>query len=334
MNVAQQQRAMSGQLGIEAGMGMDQGNLARAMLEVMKAVQYVEKRGRNDFHNYNYAMESDVVAAIRKGMIDNDLVLLPRAYFTNGGSPNVVDENGLTHVSVEFTLIHAPSGERANISFPGSGSDKNRNGVGDKGVYKALTGAYKYALLKVFLVETGDDPERHERDEEEITAPPQRPPLPPRTPPDEPDRDPNEDDPRTDRERREDDRDPDDDDRSRERDSRDDGEGPAIKGMTAAEARELIVKLKDPVTPIFREPAMGDEPGHKWEIVEETFRQFVALHESYGSLKSFYEENIRILSIMEREAPKRKRRVDGYFNAQKKYLAYRDKDQADMKGKH
>jgi hypothetical protein len=31
--------------------------------------------------------------------------------------------------------------------------------VGDKGIYKAITGANKYALLKPFLLETGDDPE-------------------------------------------------------------------------------------------------------------------------------------------------------------------------------
>ena len=42
----------------------------------------------------------------------------------------------------------------------GSGNDRSRSGaVGDKGIYKAITGANKYALLKTFLLETGDDPE-------------------------------------------------------------------------------------------------------------------------------------------------------------------------------
>ena len=37
--------------------------------------------------------------------------------------------------------------------------DRNKNGVGDKGIYKAITGANKYALLKLLQLATGDDPE-------------------------------------------------------------------------------------------------------------------------------------------------------------------------------
>ena len=32
--------------------------------------------------------------------------------------------------------------------------------VGDKGVYKAITGAVKYIFMKNFLIPTGDDPEK------------------------------------------------------------------------------------------------------------------------------------------------------------------------------
>jgi hypothetical protein len=49
----------------------------------------------------------------------------------------------------------------------GSGNDKNSKGVGDKGIYKALTGASKYALLKTFMMETGDDPEVPNQQEKE-----------------------------------------------------------------------------------------------------------------------------------------------------------------------
>ncbi len=45
------------------------------------------------------------------------------------------------------------------FSGAGAGNDRNKNGVGDKGTYKAITGATKYALMKTFLLETGDDPE-------------------------------------------------------------------------------------------------------------------------------------------------------------------------------
>src|SRR5574340_328981 len=39
----------------------------------------------------------------------------------------------------------------------GEGQDR-----GDKATYKAMTGATKYALLKLFLIPTGDDPEKDE----------------------------------------------------------------------------------------------------------------------------------------------------------------------------
>jgi hypothetical protein len=34
--------------------------------------------------------------------------------------------------------------------------------AGDKGPYKAMTGAQKYALMKTFMIPTGDDPEADE----------------------------------------------------------------------------------------------------------------------------------------------------------------------------
>jgi hypothetical protein len=49
----------------------------------------------------------------------------------------------------------------------GTGNDKNKNGVGDKGTYKALTGANKYLLFKLFQIETGDDPEKDGDEERE-----------------------------------------------------------------------------------------------------------------------------------------------------------------------
>jgi hypothetical protein len=41
----------------------------------------------------------------------------------------------------------------------GSGNDRSSKGVGDKGIYKALTGCNKYAYLKALGLATGDDPE-------------------------------------------------------------------------------------------------------------------------------------------------------------------------------
>ncbi len=52
-------------------------------------------------------------------------------------------------------LLDVDSGESHVSTAYGQGQDK-----GDKGVYKAATGAEKYFLLKTFLIATGDDAEK------------------------------------------------------------------------------------------------------------------------------------------------------------------------------
>lgn len=119
----------------------------------MESTSSVEKRGRNDFHKYDYATEADVIAAIRPHMVKNGLILVPHVDTVNN------DSNGNTNIVVSYRLYHT-SGEFLEFNIPASGNDRNsRGGVGDKGIYKALTGASKYAMLKVFCMATGDDPE-------------------------------------------------------------------------------------------------------------------------------------------------------------------------------
>jgi hypothetical protein len=62
---------------------------------------------------------------------------------------------------MDYSLAHV-SGEiwPKPIRIPGCGNDKNsKGGIGDKGTYKALTGANKYLLFKLYQIATGDDPE-------------------------------------------------------------------------------------------------------------------------------------------------------------------------------
>lgn len=118
----------------------------------MKEVGYVQKDGKNEFHGYKYASEANLIAALRPAMIEAGLILIPSVTHVSH------DEYGNTHVMMNFTLMDE-EGAMYTFSGAGSGNDRNKNGVGDKGTYKAITGATKYALMKTFLLETGDDPE-------------------------------------------------------------------------------------------------------------------------------------------------------------------------------
>jgi hypothetical protein len=125
----------------------EQKNIFSKIAKVMSQVNRVPKNGYNSFHKYNYATESDLTESIRPILLEAGL-----AFFSN-----VVEqerEGEFTKVKMEFTLADIETGEVLKSTYWGEGQDK-----GDKGLYKAYTGATKYFLMKTFLIPTGDDPE-------------------------------------------------------------------------------------------------------------------------------------------------------------------------------
>ena len=127
---------------------------------MMRDVGYVQKAGHNDFQNYKYATEADAIAALRPAMIKHGLCMIPSVESVEQ------DEWGNTNVLMHYRILDE-EGNFLSFRAAGSGNDKNSKGVGDKGIYKALTGASKYALLKTFMMETGDDPEVPSQQEKE-----------------------------------------------------------------------------------------------------------------------------------------------------------------------
>ena len=139
---------------ITVGLLSGVSNIVTKMLQVMEEVAYVQKDKRNEFQHYNYASESAAIAAIRPALIKAGLFMLPSV------EKMWLDDRGNTHVEMLYRIFDS-SGDYIQFKAVGSGQDKS----GDKGVYKALTGASKYALLKTFMLETGDDPEVPREDE-------------------------------------------------------------------------------------------------------------------------------------------------------------------------
>lgn len=122
-------------------------NLLKKLHKIISEDLYVEKKGYNDRQNYSFAREADVLEAVRKKFTENNLLLL-----TTTLDSHKVEK--LTTVTVEFTIVDLDSGESHTSMFEGQGMDG-----GDKGVYKAYTGAKKYFFLNTFMIATGDDPE-------------------------------------------------------------------------------------------------------------------------------------------------------------------------------
>lgn len=123
------------------------------ILEVQKEVDSIPKSGYNAFNKYKYCTEADVLS-VKALMNKHGLVAFPDVVgyetLTRGDSIQVIQH-------VEYTVVDVESGEQITCKVLGQGEDK-----GDKGSYKAATGANKYFYLKFTGAPTGDDPEKED----------------------------------------------------------------------------------------------------------------------------------------------------------------------------
>ena len=136
-------------------------NLAKAVIEVMKAVKGIDKTmtigtGQN---SYKGVPDQEVKKIIGDAMAKNGLCILPTKVTPTtkidrwegldyNGKPKMM-QSIFTEVVSEYLLLHE-SGESMTLSGYGHGIDSQ-----DKGAGKATTYALKYALLYSFLVPTG-----------------------------------------------------------------------------------------------------------------------------------------------------------------------------------
>jgi hypothetical protein len=123
--------------------------LVQKLIWIMSQVERIPKNGENKFHKYKYALESDVKDACRKYMADAGVLMT----FAVNGTEQIRDD--IVRVFSTIKFYDAETSEYIEFDMAGDGQDKN-----DKGIYKAITGSTKYALMSTFLIPTGDDPEK------------------------------------------------------------------------------------------------------------------------------------------------------------------------------
>lgn len=150
-------------------------NLYQRIREVMREVEYLNKDkqvGDGGF-SYKAVSEESVTGTIREKMIKHGLAMMPVGQVHKHeelprtdkyGKPSVL---ALSTVDVTYKLVNvdAPD-EYVLIVSSGTGVDSQ-----DKGVGKAMTYAMKYALLRAFMVPTGNDPDSVHNDVLERNAP-------------------------------------------------------------------------------------------------------------------------------------------------------------------
>lgn len=130
---------------------MDNQPLKIKLNTIQSEIKKLQKEGYNNFHKYKYLAESQITELFKDLFATHGVIFNVSAEII---SQTIIDGNILTHVRVKYSFKDIHSNEEITGAMDGQGIDK-----GDKGVYKAITGAVKYIFMKNFLIPTGDDPE-------------------------------------------------------------------------------------------------------------------------------------------------------------------------------
>lgn len=116
--------------------------------KIMSEVGVLDKDKKNTFHNYEYLSESAIKKAIQPLLIKHGVLFT--ISLDTAHQPN----DKITYANLKYRFADIDTGQELIGDFVGTGEDK-----GDKGLYKAITGAIKYILTTTFLIPTNDDPE-------------------------------------------------------------------------------------------------------------------------------------------------------------------------------
>lgn len=139
--------------------------LREKLVNVYEKIDHIEKAGDNQRQGYSYVRAADVLHAIRKAF--SELGIYAQTNYELLGTYDIkTNKGGVMHaatVKVSIVLYDADSTETIAVSGLGDGADS-----GDKGIYKAQTGATKNALRNAFLIPDEADPEADERVDERV----------------------------------------------------------------------------------------------------------------------------------------------------------------------
>lgn len=151
--------------------------LVNKLAEVMAEIDHVEKRGRNESQSYDYVKAADLANIVRKKLASRKVMMLSSVeeatHFQVERPPDAQGNQRSpmlgVHIKVKYTFHDGETGEQLSFNGFGTGLD-----TGDKAIYKAHTGALKYALRNAFLVpDEKGDPEADEKVDKEVEAVPQ-----------------------------------------------------------------------------------------------------------------------------------------------------------------
>ena len=126
-------------------------NLHQKMLEVMKAIEYLNKDDAVKYGTTSYRAMSEekVTTTVRAELIKQGIVVFPI-------KQDVVKDGNITTTNTIYRMVNVDDpNDFVELASSGQGADTQ-----DKGVGKAMTYSFKYLLLRTFAIPTGEDPDK------------------------------------------------------------------------------------------------------------------------------------------------------------------------------
>lgn len=121
-----------------------------AMLAVMRSVTSIGKSDFNDFHKFSFRGIDTVLDKVGPAFREHGILTLPEllSISTEAVKSSKDKPMRLTTVTVKYTFV-GPSGDRVETTVPGEAWDSE-----DKGSSKAMSVAYRTALIQVLSIPT------------------------------------------------------------------------------------------------------------------------------------------------------------------------------------
>ena len=115
----------------------------------MEELTYIQKGDAKVNGQYRFVSHDDVSEKVHPMLVKHRVLALPTTLSIN-------QEGNRTVIMQRVFFVNADNPvDQFSVDFPGYGVDPS-----DKGPGKAISYAYKYAMLKTFCLETGEDPDK------------------------------------------------------------------------------------------------------------------------------------------------------------------------------
>ena len=128
--------------------------IAQKILNIMTKIGPIIKDKTNTEKGFDYASSANIIIKVREAMIDEKVIIIPVEL------KQVVQRGNDVIIGMIYRFYDTEPNDKGecdymDVNVPGEGADKE-----GWAVYKALAGAYKYAMTQLFAIPTIDDAEK------------------------------------------------------------------------------------------------------------------------------------------------------------------------------